>query len=79
MGQNGFTIRMEIYTVNLTMHWVIIHGEYRIYHPNGKIREKGTYKLDELNGTVEKYNEDGSLYMVEQYVMGSRSGKASRV
>jgi antitoxin component YwqK of YwqJK toxin-antitoxin module/tetratricopeptide (TPR) repeat protein len=53
------------------------NGEYRIYHSNGKLMEKGVYKLDELNGPVEKYNVDGSLHSVEQYVMGSRSGKAS--
>lgn len=53
------------------------HGDYRIYYANGKVMEKGTFKLDELNGAVEKYNEDGTLHLVEHYVMGLKNGKST--
>ena len=52
------------------------HGEYKTYYSNGNVREKGPINLDERHGVTEKYNEDGSLSSRENYVMGSRQGKA---
>lgn len=51
-------------------------GPYKMYYPSGKMREQGEYHNDELHGVIESFNEDGTLFKSETFLLGSRNGKA---
>ncbi len=52
-------------------------GPFIVNYANGKVRERGVFKNDELQGKVETFNPDGTPLAVEQYNMGTRHGKAT--
>jgi antitoxin component YwqK of YwqJK toxin-antitoxin module len=43
------------------------HGPWIWYYENGKLRYKLTYIQGKLDGLVECYNQDGSIYKKEFY------------
>ena len=50
-------------------------GPYEIYHDNGQLKSKGTYKDGELDGPRENYDENGQLMSTGIYTNGEKCGE----
>ncbi|PZR03072.1 MAG: toxin-antitoxin system YwqK family antitoxin, partial [Flavobacterium psychrophilum] len=53
----------------------INEGESIEYYPDGKLKEKGTFKDDLATGTWEYYDSNGNLSRKEPYLGGELNGK----
>ena len=52
----------------------IANGQYEIYHKNGQLKEKSTYKDGKLNGPFESYHKNGQLKEKSTYKDGKANG-----
>jgi antitoxin component YwqK of YwqJK toxin-antitoxin module len=43
---------------------------HSFWHPNGKLKEKGSYKNDKKHGSVIQYNNEGKKTKVSLYYHG---------
>lgn len=50
-------------------------GPYRTFYVNGKPKEQGFRKFDEIHGQVDYFHPDGSLWLTENFIFGYRNGK----
>lgn len=53
----------------------VCEGDFVLYHKNGQIKERGTFKNDKKVGTWERYNEEGVQTALANYVDGMKEGK----
>lgn len=51
-----------------------LHGEWRFWHPNGKIAMQGTYEFGKQVGTAVWWHENGQIKSQGQYVEGAQHG-----
>lgn len=51
------------------------HGSWKWYHPNGMVRETGTYVDGEVSGENLHYFEDGKPYIVANFQNGELNGE----
>ena len=49
-------------------------GAYRIFYPNGKPYEEGTYLADQKNGTFATWDENGTKLLEQKFVKDVRNG-----
>ena len=52
----------------------VLHGLFKEYYEDGKIRIEYNYKNDEFNGLCKRYDEDGELESEYNYKDGKRHG-----
>jgi antitoxin component YwqK of YwqJK toxin-antitoxin module len=50
-------------------------GEYKMWHPNGKIKRQGYYKDDKLEGEYKRWYDNGQLGGQSYYKEGKKEGE----